>query len=45
VARLEEAGVVVRFLPGTGLVRASVGYWNTEEDLARLVEALAANRG
>ena len=40
VARLEDAGVVVRFLPGTGLVRASVGYWNDEEDIARLVEAL-----
>jgi L-cysteine/cystine lyase len=42
VAGLEEAGVVVRFLPGTGLVRASVGYWNDEEDIERLVEAVSA---
>jgi L-cysteine/cystine lyase len=42
VARLEEAGVIVRFLPGTGLLRASVGYWNDESDIARLVEAVNA---
>jgi L-cysteine/cystine lyase len=40
VARLEAAGVIVRFLPGTGLVRASVGYWNDEDDIARLVNSL-----
>jgi L-cysteine/cystine lyase len=40
VARMEDAGVVVRFLPGTGLVRASCGYWNDEQDLDRLVEAV-----
>jgi L-cysteine/cystine lyase len=40
VSRLEEAGVIVRFLPGTGLVRASVGYWNDETDIARLIEAV-----
>jgi L-cysteine/cystine lyase len=44
VARLEDAGVVVRFLPGTGLVRASCGYWNDEDDIMRLVEALAVNQ-
>jgi L-cysteine/cystine lyase len=32
-------GVVVRHLPGRGLVRASVGAWNDEEDLERLVAA------
>ena len=37
VARLYEAGVVVRDLPGTGLVRASVGWWTSDEDLERLV--------
>lgn len=42
VARLYERGVVVRDLPGRGLVRASVGWWNDEGDLDRLVEALAA---
>jgi L-cysteine/cystine lyase len=40
VARLAEAGVIVRDLPGRGLVRASVGWWNDESDLERLVSAL-----
>jgi L-cysteine/cystine lyase len=40
VAALYERGVVVRELPGTGLVRASVGWWNDGSDLERLVEAL-----
>ncbi|HYY76922.1 MAG TPA: aminotransferase class V-fold PLP-dependent enzyme [Gaiellaceae bacterium] len=37
VARLAEADVVVRDLPGTGWVRASCGWWTSEEDLERLV--------
>ncbi len=40
VARLAEAGVIVRDLPGRGLVRASVGWWTSDEDLERLVAAL-----
>jgi L-cysteine/cystine lyase len=40
VERLYDAGVILRDLPGTGLVRASVGWWNDESDLERLVEAL-----
>jgi L-cysteine/cystine lyase len=40
VARLAEADVIVRDLPGRGLVRASVGWWNDESDLERLVAAL-----
>jgi L-cysteine/cystine lyase len=40
VERLSEVGVVVRDLPGTGLLRASCGYWTSDEDLERLVEAL-----
>jgi L-cysteine/cystine lyase len=40
VARLAEAGVIVRDLPGRGLVRASVGWWTNEDDLDRLVAAL-----
>jgi L-cysteine/cystine lyase len=40
VARLGAAGVVVRDLLGTGLVRASVGWWTSDEDLERLVAAL-----
>lgn len=39
-ARLAEAGVVIRDLPGTGLLRASVGAWNDESDLERLLSAL-----
>ncbi len=41
VASLYERGVIVRELPGTGLLRASVGWWNDESDLGRLIEALA----
>ena len=39
-ARLYDAGVIVRDLPGTGWLRASCGWWTTEEDIARLVDAL-----
>ena len=38
--RLFEAGIVVRNLPGTAYVRASVGAWNDESDLERLLAAL-----
>ena len=41
VERLATAGFVVRDLPGRGLVRASVGAWVTEEELARLAELVA----
>jgi L-cysteine/cystine lyase len=40
VTRLAAAGVIVRDLAGRGLVRASVGWWNDESDLERLVAAL-----
>jgi L-cysteine/cystine lyase len=40
VARLAEAGVVVRAFPGLPFVRASVGAWNDEADLERLLAAL-----
>jgi L-cysteine/cystine lyase len=40
VARLAESGVVVRDLPGTGFVRASCGFWTSEDDLLRLVASL-----
>ena len=39
--RLADAGVVVRDLPGTPYLRASVGAWNDERDLERLVSAAA----
>lgn len=38
--RLADAGVIVRDLPGTAYVRASVGAWNDERDLERLLAAL-----
>jgi L-cysteine/cystine lyase len=38
--RLAAAGVVVRDLPGRGLLRASVGAWNDDSDLERLLAAL-----
>jgi L-cysteine/cystine lyase len=40
VERLYAAGVILRELPNTGLLRASVGWWNDESDLERLVSAL-----
>jgi len=39
-ARLYEAEVIVRELPGTGWLRASCGWWTTEEHLQRLIDAL-----
>jgi L-cysteine/cystine lyase len=39
-ARLYDARVIVRDLPGTGWLRASCGWWTTEEHLERLVDAL-----
>jgi L-cysteine/cystine lyase len=41
-ASLLERGVIVRDLPGTGWVRASCGYWTSDEDLERLLAALTA---
>lgn len=41
-ARLADAGVVVRELPGTSCLRASVGAWNDEADLERVLGALGA---
>jgi len=41
VATLAQAGVVVRELPGRNLVRASCGWWTSEDDLERLAAAVA----
>ena len=38
--RLAATGVAIRNLPGRGLLRASVGAWNDESDLERLLAAL-----
>lgn len=40
VERLAGEGVIVRDLPGAGLLRASVGAWSSEADLERLLAAL-----
>ena len=40
VKRLYEAHVVVRDVPGQGLVRVSCGWWTSDDDLKRLVAAL-----
>ena len=42
VERLAEAGFVVRSIPSHGLIRASVGAWSSEEELAALVDAAVA---
>jgi L-cysteine/cystine lyase len=39
-ARLYDAGVIVRDLPGTGWLRASCGWWTSGADIDRLVTAL-----
>src|SRR5207244_5223794 len=39
-ARAYDQGVVIRDLPGTGWVRASCGYWTSDDDLERLVAAV-----
>jgi L-cysteine/cystine lyase len=41
VDRAYEAGVVIRDLPGTGLLRASCGYWTSDDDIDRLVAAVS----
>ena len=38
VARLQSEGMIVRNLPDSPYVRASVGAWSSEEELDRLVE-------
>jgi L-cysteine/cystine lyase len=40
VASLAERGVIVRDIPGRPWLRASVGAWNSDEDLERLLAAL-----
>ena len=40
VDRLGQQRVVVRDIPGTGLVRVSCGYWTSEDDLERLIRGL-----
>jgi selenocysteine lyase/cysteine desulfurase len=42
IERLREAGVRAREIPGRGVGRASVGAWNDESDLERLLGALGS---
>ncbi len=42
VTRLADAGLVVRSIPTHGLMRASVGAWSSEQELAQLAELAAA---
>jgi len=39
-ARAWKEGVVIRDLPGLNWLRASVGYWTSDEDVERLIGAL-----
>jgi L-cysteine/cystine lyase len=41
VASLHEQGVIVRELPGRNLVRASCGWWTSDDDLSRLVDGIS----
>ena len=41
-AALYARGVSLRDIPGTDLLRASVGWWNDESDVDRLVAELSA---
>ena len=43
VAQLFARGVVVRELPGRNMVRASCGWWTSEDDLGRLVDGVASD--
>src|SRR5437764_3542722 len=38
--RVAERSVIIRDIPGRGLLRASTGAWNDEQDIERLLEAL-----
>jgi L-cysteine/cystine lyase len=42
VARAYERDVVVREIPGLGLLRVSCGWWTSDDDLRRLVDSLQA---
>jgi L-cysteine/cystine lyase len=42
VERLADRDVIVREIPGSGLVRVSCGYWTSDDDLQRLLDGLAS---
>ncbi len=41
VDSLDERGVIVRDIPGHGVVRASCGWWTNEDDLERLASGVS----
>jgi L-cysteine/cystine lyase len=41
VRSLDEHGVIVRDIPGHGVVRASCGWWTSEDDLERLADGVS----
>jgi len=43
VASLENAGVIVRELPGRNLLRASCGWWTSEDDIQRLTASVTTS--
>jgi L-cysteine/cystine lyase len=43
VASLQDAGVIVRELPGRNLVRASCGWWTSDDDIQRLAAGVTAS--
>jgi L-cysteine/cystine lyase len=43
--KASDQGIVIRFLPSRPWARASVGAWNTDEELQRLAELAAAAAG
>jgi L-cysteine/cystine lyase len=40
VASLREGGVIVREIPGKGVIRVSCGYWTSDDDIDRLMAGL-----
>jgi selenocysteine lyase/cysteine desulfurase len=42
VTALTERDVIVREIPGRNLVRASCGWWTSDDDLRRLADGIAA---
>lgn len=42
VARLAQAGIVIRSIPQSGLVRASIGAWSSEDEIERLAAVARA---
>ena len=40
VKRLFERGVIVRDIPGSELLRVSCGWWTSDDDVERLLDAL-----